>query len=458
MNLEESVRRVIVREGMTSPGDRVLVCVSGGMDSSALLSILNRLTDKLEVELAVAHVNHQLRGEESERDEAFVRDSARDYGLVCHVSREDVTSVSHAMGISVQHAGREIRYRFFHNLAATHGYNRIAVAHNRDDQVETFLLRVIKGTGINGLSSIPIKRGLIIRPLLCAYRSEIEDYVRMTSLAYVEDSSNRKDGYERNFLRHHIVPLMARLNPVFREKVLSLLSDISTINHEFDSETKQFMETQVTVSGEESSVGAEALRSLPEEVRFRVISHLLSRLEPRFIPLREHILLVEKSLFSTRPNNSVLLPHGIRVKRAYNSMGFTQRGERTYFSGVFAIEPGENRFFKLNVTIHTSHHDTRPDAEGGDRMTALLDADKVGPLSVRTFRDGDRFVPLGMKEPTKLKNYFISRKIPREQRRSIPLVTSGTDIVWIVGERISELHKVTGETKRFLRLTASPLE
>jgi tRNA(Ile)-lysidine synthase len=454
MTLDESVRRVITHDGLTVPGDHVLVAVSGGQDSSVLLFILNKLKDVLKIELTVAHVNHQLRGDESQRDEDFVRTLAEQYGLACYVDRPNVVECSHTRGISIQHAGRDLRYRFFHELAHQHHYNRIAIAHNRDDQVETFIIRMIKGTGINGLSSIPIKRGLIIRPFLHAYRHEIETYGKALGITYVEDSSNRKDGYERNFLRHHIVPLMEKLNPQFREKVISLLSDITTVNTVFDKEAHAFLDQHVRFIDKQAHTSVISLQSLESEVRFRVVSKLLTGLIPLFIPLREHVGLVEKSLCSLRPNNSIMLPHGIEVRRAYDEIVFSIAATQKEITDIIPIGLGNYTLNDFGISITISRHASRPEIDKHDRMTAVLDADLLGELAIRSFRDGDRFVPLGMKEPTKLKNFFISRKIPKLIRRTIPLVLSGLDIVWVLGERISESYKVTDHTQNYLTLSA----
>jgi tRNA(Ile)-lysidine synthase len=457
MNLEESVRRVIVREGLLQAGDRVLVGVSGGIDSSTLLFVLNSLKERLEIALAVAHVNHQLRGGESERDEAFVRDLAARLEVPFHLERVDVPSYGRAHGKSFQHAGRDLRYRFFRDVSVEHRYNKIAIGHNRDDQVETFLLRIIKGTGIHGLSSIPIKRERIVRPFLCTYRWEIEEYASSSLIPYVEDSSNRKDGYERNFLRHHIVPLMEQLNPRFRDKVLSLLTDVTSLNARIDKEADHFLNRHVRMDGDDSETGVEALRILSEEVRFRVVTRLLSRLAPSFIPLREHIRLVDKSLLSCRPNNSVHLPCEIEVKRSYDSVIFAKERPGQLVMETFDVTLGQNTIPELKVVLDVSVRIERPEPPADGRLTAVLDADLVGTLRMRTFRDGDRFVPLGMKESTKLKNFFISQKIPREKRRTIPLLLSNDDIVWIVGERIDDRFKVTAETTRLMKIVAKPL-
>ncbi len=454
--LDETVRRVIRQEGLIDPGDTVLVGVSGGIDSSTLLFLLDRIKEDMGFGLAVAHIDHQLRGEESLGDEAFVRGLADRYGAPCHVLRADVRGYARKNGLSVQHAGRDIRYRYFEETVAAHGYRKIAIAHNRDDQVETFLLRVVKGSGLSGLASIPIKRGRVIRPLLRAYRPDIAAFARAHSIAYREDSSNLSEKYERNFIRSRIVPLMEQLNPRFKEKVLSLLTDIASVNTVFDGEAAAILEAPAIVrpEGEGFRVGVGVLSDLQPEIRFRVVSRLLGRLAPRFIALREHVLLVEKSLFSERPNNMVTLPGGIKVKRAYGELIFTKEGEAAPVADTFEVGPGSNAFPLLGVTLDVSFEDERPKTFPEDRHTAYFDAGRIAGLTVRTFREGDRFVPLGMTQSVKVKDYFIAKKVPAARRRRIPLLLSGNDIIWVVGERMSDVYKVTGATTRVMKVTA----
>jgi tRNA(Ile)-lysidine synthase len=454
MGFRESVLGTISDERLIDPGDRVLVGVSGGIDSSTLFFVLGSLREVLSIDLAIAHVNHGLRNAESERDEDFVRVMAEASSVPFHLLREDVKEYSRKQGISVQHAGRNVRYAFFARLAADHGYQKIAVAHNADDQVETFFLRIVKGTGINGLSSISIKRGSIIRPFLHSYRSEILAYARQHSVAYVEDSSNLKNAYERNFIRHSVTPLLEGLNPRFREKVLHLLADVTSVNRSLNRRVDEFLSEQTSAENEEIKVPIDSLRGLDEEVRFRVLSRLLSRLEPRFIALRNHINLVEKSLASPAPNSMVVLPQHIKVKRTYDWIVFTRRDPPKQVSEVFSLSAGNNSLPAVGLEIEVSILGRKPEALPLDRLSAILDGDRIGRLTVRTFREGDRFVPLGMEQSVKLKNYFISRKIHRERRRSMPLLLSDDDIAWVIGERIDGRFKVTSETNRFVHLKA----
>ena len=456
MELDERVRRVIRQEGLIDPGDTVLVGVSGGIDSSTLLFLLEKIKKDIGFGLAVAHVNHQLRGAESDGDEAFVKKLAREYGAPCHTLRADVHAYARQNGLSVQHAGRDIRYRYFAQVAEAHGYRRIAIAHNRDDQVETFLLRLIKGSGLSGLASIPIKRGPVVRPLLRVSRLEITAFARRHSIACREDSSNQSEKYERNFIRSRIVPLMEQLNPRFKEKVLFLLADIRSVNTVFDEEAAALLGGRgiVRPEGEVFRIRVGELSELTGEVRFRVVSRLLKRLSPRFIALREHVLLIENALFSDRPNSMVMLPRGIKVIREYGDLIFTKEGEPQPVAEAFDVGPGTHAFPALGVTLDVSFEDERPGTFPEDRYTAFFDAGRVTGLSLRTFREGDRFVPLGMGQSVKVKDYFIARKVPAGRRRKLPLLLSGGDIIWVVGMRISDLYKVTGATARVLKVTA----
>ena len=453
MDLSRNVLRLIKAEGLITAGDRVLVAVSGGMDSVVLLHLLKELTEAMPHELAVAHVNHQLRGEESDRDERFVRKLAHKLSLPFHLTRVDVRQHSRKEGISLQHAGRDLRYAYFHEVARAGNYGKIAIAHNLDDQVETFLLRIIKGTGIRGLGSIPVKREAIIRPLLFTPRSEIATYVRGRGLRYVRDSSNRKETYERNFVRRRLVPRMEDLNPAFREKILFLLQDMTRLNRLFDEQAHTFMNDLSETTGA-ISVPVLKILDLDEEVRFRVLSAILFSLEPTFIPLRNHIGLIEKALRSPKPNITVALPRGIRMEKAYGTLLLTREAPPLSVSGSFPVAPGFTSLPAFNITLEVSETDERPVCLATDSSNAIFDRELLQDLHVRAFRNGDRFIPLGMKELVKLKDFFISRKIPRHERRRIPLLLSGKDIIWVVGQRIDERYKVTGDSCHFLKVRA----
>jgi tRNA(Ile)-lysidine synthase len=456
--LVQRVSAVIRQERLIDPGDRVLVGASGGMDSSVLLFVLLKIKDSFPFSLGVAHLNHGLRGAESVRDEEFVRGLAGKFGLPFHVRRVDVRSYAKTEGLSLQHAGRNLRYAYFRELAHEPGYQKIAIGHTRDDQVETFIMRIIKGTGLRGLSSIPVRREQIIRPLLFCYRSEIEAYLRKEFIPYVEDSSNRKDIYQRNFVRNRVFPLFEKLNPNFRERVLFLLDDLTRLNALFEGEADRFLSEEVRTEQGDVVVKTERLKGLHAETRYRVLAGMLERVEPRLVPLRDHIRLIEQALESPRPNVDVALPGRVNATRTYGRLAVTKKPLSSAIQGRFPVGTGLNLLEPFGIILECTVTEALPQILSDDGQTAFFDHDKTGTLHVRTFARGDRFVPLGMGASVKLKDFFISRKIPLHERRRIPLLVSGEDIIWVLGQRIDERYKVTSSTRRVLRVSIRPAQ
>jgi tRNA(Ile)-lysidine synthase len=454
MDIVRKIKKIISQEGLIAKGERVLVGCSGGVDSVTLLFVLQEISLDPPFELGIAHVNHLLRGEESHRDEDFVKGLADRFSIPCFAMKVDVQDEARKSGKSLQHAGRDLRYKFFDEIAGQIGFDKIAIAHNLDDQVETFLLRIVKGTGIRGLSSIPMKRGRIIRPFLTIYRSEIEEYARTRGISFVEDSSNLKAMYERNFVRREILPVMEKLNPAVKDKIFALLRDLTVINVFFERKAEEFLEKERRGENGEIMINTQSLQGLDEEVRYRVLLNLLQEVEPAFLPLREHIHLIEKVLEGKRPNLSATFPRGTIVRKTYGQITFTKKQEIPAVEGSFKVYSGKNRVEPLGLTLDV----TEIDEQSGDIPIATnigyFDLEKLSTLSVRTFIPGDRFVPLGMSKATKLKDFFIGRKIPKEKRRQIPLLLSGPDIIWVVGYRIDERYKVTIETTRVLKVIA----
>lgn len=456
-DLTQRVLKFIRDEHLIEPHESVLIGASGGIDSTALLYVLHTLSDTIPFSLAVAHVNHMLRGGESERDEAFVEDVAGALSLPFHVKRVDVKELTKNSGKSVQHAGRDARYDFFRELTEAYRYDRIAIAHNRDDQVETFVLRVIKGTGLRGLSCIPVKRGRIIRPFLETTRQEIEGFVHEKGIGYVEDSSNIKDAYERNYVRHRILPSMERLNPRVHSRIMSLLGDLTRLNERLERQAEAFLQAHLSKGDDGFALPVDHLTACDEETRFRALSLVLGELSPGFIALREHMGLIEKVLASSRPNSLAALPSGIAVRKEYGRIICTTDPIPAKVPDIFTLQFGHNRIEPLGLSLDVSQSDRIPSEFPDERYLAFLDAAKACDLMVRTFRDGDRFTPLGMTKAVKLKDYFISRKIPRWARRNIPLLITGDTIAWVVGERIDDRFKVTYQTAKVLVVRARKL-
>ncbi len=464
MDLLYKVKKVIEKYNLINSKETVLLGVSGGMDSVVMFHILLKLSEKMDFKLGVAHVNHQLRGGESDRDEAFVRDMAQRCNVPFYSGRFDVRSYAKEKDISIQHGARDIRYDFFHDIALKHNYHKIAIAHNLDDQVETFMLRLIKGSGLRGLSSIPIKRDRVIRPLLFTYRHEIEEYAKANYIQHVEDSSNEKTYYERNFIRKNIIPTMERLNPAFKEKIFLLLQDITETDSFFQTQASDFLKEFLYSHKNEFSVKIDDYRALDNQTRFKVFTGIISELGSGFIPLRQHMHLVDKIVNSYRPNLSLNLPKGIRVKRVYDRLVFTKNPPIESCTIHMDIHEGINILEPFGIALEVERYPkkdifpfTKPIEARLSENIAFFDKDKIGRLTVRCFSEGDRFMPLGMDQIVKVKDFFISRKIPLDKRRNIPFLISDREIIWIVGHRIDNRFKVTEDTKDVLKVTASAL-
>jgi len=462
MGLLFKVRKTIEKEALIQPGDRVLVCVSGGIDSTTLFFLLHEITKHIGFKLGIAHVNHGLRGIESDRDECFVEDLAHKFSIPFFKKRYDVGKIARARGISVQHAGREIRYEFFEHTALLNDFNKIAIGHTADDQVETFFLRILKGTGIKGLSAIPVKRGIIIRPLLNVYRSEIETYVRENLIDYVHDSSNDKIYYERNYIRKELVPVIERFNSQAKKKVIKLLEEIGEINRMFELKAEQFITDNSVLKGEEICFPVDRFKHIDDEVRFRATLFALEKLGVNLVPLREHMRLIKDITASERPNLQLSLPKGVKVKKTYGTIIFSRKQAPGNIEERFPVYLGENISDRFGLKLYVSEikEGTLITPVINDKNTALIDGKTLIDMHLRTFKEGDRFYPLGMKQPVKLKDFFISQKIPKELRRSIPLLVANVadetppreDILWVVGYRIDERYKIKAETKRIIKI------
>jgi tRNA(Ile)-lysidine synthase len=455
ITLVQKVTKTIVQEKLIGNNDKVLLGISGGIDSTTLLFILLEIQKTINFELGLAHINHMLRGKESERDEGFVKKLSGRLRFPLYVKKVDIKKIAVEKGLSIQHAGREARYDFFNEIITQYGYNKIAIAHNLDDQIETMLLRALKGTGLRGLSAIPIKRDAIIRPFLNTYRADIAEYAGQHAISFVEDSSNDKIAYERNFLRKEIFPIMEKLNPLFKEKLFFLHKDLTYIDHLFEEKSNVFLKKHQRNNKGDISLDIESLNKIDNETKFRVISNIIASLEPTFVPLREHLRLIKNILSAKKPNLVATLPHGIKIKKIYDRVLFTIKPLSSPIQETFSLSMGNNVLRPFALNLHLSQPRNIARVFSKNNNIALFDGEKIGNITIRTFMNGDTFIPLGMKGKMKLKDFFISSKIPKEERRTIPLLLSDNNIIWVIGLRIDERFKITKDTKKVIKVTAT---
>lgn len=455
------VRLTIARHGMIDRGDRIIVALSGGPDSVCLLDMLHRLSDELEIGLIAAHYDHGLRGNE----DAFETKLSKDIASSMDVPFEDEkASVDLKDASSLEERAREARYGFLEKVRVKHGAHKIAMGHNLNDQAETVIMRLLRGSGPSGLVGIPpVRDGVIIRPLIEITRDEITDYLKLRGLPFAVDSSNRSTVHLRNSIRHELMPKLLEYQPNLLERLGVLSTIIRDENSFLESMAVEWVgkEAKKTALGG-ISVPISSIRTIPDAFKHRVIREIFKRInKDNAYPMEyDHIDSIMKLPDNEKPQCSVDLPNGIMVSKAYEDLIFSIKTAKKKTAFNYPLEgPGVYPLDATGQILTLEEIDRGEDIfKNRDSSTAYLNADKLQyPLVARSFTPGDRFVPLGMKGHRKVKDFFIDLKVPSEKRASTPILTSGDKIVWVCGYRIDERFKVTAETKKVLRVNIVPV-
>ncbi|MGQ9602047.1 MAG: tRNA lysidine(34) synthetase TilS [Candidatus Bipolaricaulia bacterium] len=463
--MHAKVRRTIKEYRMVSPGERVLVAVSGGIDSIVLLYLLYELREELGIALAVGHLDHRIRGEEAQADAEFVAGEAEKLGLPLILEARDVPAYAEERGLSLEEAAREVRYKFLEEAAAKVGAAKIALGHHRDDLVETLLLNLIRGAGLSGLRGMAPVRGRLIRPLIDCSRAEIAAFAHERGLSYRQDRTNLEKRFLRNRIRMELLPLLEGYRPRVAERLArtaQVLDEAASYLEGLASERLAEMvlargESELILNREEFLVEEPFLQTL-------ILREAVRRLRGSLRDLEFEHLRKMRELSGQKEGRAELhLPGGL---------SFLRRGERLILSSKaepkearplayeFPLRLGENTFDQLGweFTLEEVEPVLELELERAP-LKAMIDGDRINkPLSVRNWRPGDRFRPLGMKGIKKLQDFFVDEKVPREERVWVPLVCDRRGIVWVVGLRLSEDYKVTAGTKRALRITARKMD
>lgn len=460
--LVESVRTFIKKEALIQERESVLVGVSGGTDSVALLHILHTLSKRQDCgwRLHAVHVNHGFRGEEAKEDARYVEQLCTTMGIPCTVLERDVPSYMKETGKGPQEAGREVRYRLFEEVALEVGATKLALAHHADDQVETVLFRLLRGTTLHGLGGIPLRRWLVpeqvevVRPLLPFHRSQLEEYCAQHRLFPREDSSNRTGKYARNRLRLQIIPLLEEIQPQFREHILRLSRDADADERYLTLASKKLL-PEVIKSRSTNRIGIDLqkFQSCDVALQRRMIPLILKYLSDRYDVSSRDVEAILTLARSDNPSARLCLAEGIKVSRMYHSMVFEVfSGKEGTAAYCVPLEvPGNTKVKIPNVTIQITVTERMPDWKQLPPNTAVFDSSLLTkPLYVRSRKSGDRMVPFGSVNAKKLKELLIDAKIPREWRDRLPLILAGDDIVWVPGVKRSAHALVTEQTLRYV--------
>lgn len=434
--LKQFLRHLSDKKLATS-GDKVLLAVSGGIDSMVMLDLFS----KAGYSAGVAHCNFQLRGEDSEKDAAHVEQSCLEKGVPFFQKRFETTTYAEENSVSIQMAARDLRYAWFQELLEQHGYQYLATAHHLNDSIETIVLTWTTGASLSGMKGIPVKNGNIIRPLLFATREEIELYANKNTLRWRDDGSNLSDDYKRNFVRHRIIPLLKELNPslesTFQRGQRKILGEISFYEHYM----AEWRLKNVQQIGNSLTISKKALASWPYpasllykvlvdygfsfDVCEEIVAGMHGQSGKKFFSPSYTLVSDREALLVT--------PQYLKIDDVVINSGQEQAS-----NGVW------NMTILKTSSITPSHH----------LHEAVLDAEKiVFPLTWRKWKDGDYFYPLGMNHKKKLSDFFIDKKVPIPEKEGITVLESAGNIVWVVGYRIDDRFKLTEGTTRALSFT-----
>ncbi len=429
--MKSKAKLTIQKHNMLSAGNSVCAAFSGGADSVALLLALYELSAELDFSLSAVHVNHLLRGDESDRDEQFCRDLCGRLGVPLQVFREDAAAFSHSLGVSVETGARELRYKIFDSLDC----DKIATAHNLNDNAETILFRIARGTGLHGLSGIPAVRGKIIRPLIECSRDEIEAYLTKKGQVFVLDSTNLSDDYARNRIRHHIIPEMSAVHGAFPACVTRM--------------TSSFAEDEDFLTAEAKKCEKQSLFTLHPAIRKRVIinqlkSHNLRVCTEKIEEIENAVLSgkgrvnVENDFFADF-ENGVLRVYKEQIENAFEPVAVNKFGEYP-FNGdrivIISKQTGENtahnRIVNKNSTIYYADYDTIQ-----------------GDIVLRNRLREDRIKPVGAVHTKELRK-ILQEKLPPEKRKSSAVLTDGNGILWAEHAGLADRVKPCSETENYL--------
>jgi tRNA(Ile)-lysidine synthase len=452
-------------------GDKVLVAVSGGIDSVVLLHALWQMKRKgeLNVLLYVVHVDHGLR-EESGEDARFVQELAEKWGLPCHVGRFDVAAYAKQHRLSIQVAARDVRYEYFAKVAEEVGATKLATAHQADDQAETVLMRILRGTSIKGLGGIPLRRREaayeIVRPLLATTREEIEGYARDQGLNYREDASNASTKYLRNKIRIRLLPELER---EYNRGVKAGLNQLAAMARDDEALLAELAREAYAKAVEEEVQGrirvkANVLGVMPLPLQRRVITLILYYLCGHTIQWEHlHVESILKMLGAESPSAELSLPAGIAAWREYDSLLLGERPDLP-LQGEAPLEPftvsfpGTHAFPELGFRLEGTVVDGVP-PRPRDAWEALFDADELSGscIYIRTWATGDTIRPIGLHGTKLISDVFGEAKIPRHRRSRWPLLCLNGEIAWVIGIRRAQIAAVSHNTTRTLVLRATEL-
>lgn len=427
MNLYKEILEKNRKNKLIEENDKIAVGFSGGPDSVFLVEMLVRLRENINFNMVLVHINHLLRGENSDGDEIFSLDYGKKKGLQVFSRKINIIELGKDMGLTLEEAGRKARYDLFKEIFEKTGANKIALAHNKDDQLETFMFRLTRGAGLEGLEGIVAKRDIYIRPISEIYKKDIVEYLNENNISYRIDETNLENEFTRNSIRLDLIPFIEkRYNPKFKDKLYSLIEEIREVNRVLEMKFEQYMV--------DNKLSIKKLKQLDKYLLSKVLMQYLYSYGIEVS--RKKIQLIEDILYKGG-SKDISLNGEFILKKDYDFLVIekNKKKENQRIKEVELEVPGQIIFGDYVIEAILSNEILY------DKQNFYTSLKKGDKLKIRSRNDGDRMIPIGMTSEKKVKDILINEKVPKEKRDTIPLVLHNEEIVWIAGIKGNEKYK-----------------
>jgi len=447
---EEKILGFISKFGLIRNGESLLVGFSGGPDSVFCLHFLNKYRRKFRIDIGAVHVNHNIR-KTSLNDVEFCREFCSERNIKFFNESVDVLDFAKKSKLSAEEAGRELRYEIFEKTAKQNLFDKIITAHNLDDNAETVLLNLIKGSGYNGLMGIPVQRNNIIRPVLCLQKSDIVDYLEKAKIGYLIDETNASNEYQRNYLRNEIIPkFKEKLNPNFSEAAFSLSENLRNLNEYIEKQVDKFIGHKVQLTEDGFSLNLKSINLIHPFLLSEGIRHLyLNKLKIGF--QKNDFEKLQNLIQNQKGKKDSLRKKWIAIRES-DSILFKKHDLENQKNTAVTILVDDSAKSKISVSLVEA--DCVEFVKNGS--TEFIDAEKIrGKLIIRKWEAGDKFMPIGMKHHKLVSDFVTDLKLSAVEKKNVFVLVNRNNIVWVVGLRISERYKITSKTKKFLRLSVN---
>jgi tRNA(Ile)-lysidine synthase len=449
------VDQAIIKHGLLSHGDPVLIAFSGGPDSLALLHIVNKLKDKYDIKLAAAHLDHGIRPA-SAKDREFCHEICQKLHIKFYSKRLNIPALAKKQGLSIEEAGREARYGWFESLSENYGYHKIATGHTLDDSVETILFNMARGCGLSGLSGIPLMRGKIIRPLLDLEKMELLEWLKAHNIKYLQDITNRSVAYSRNRIRLNILPELEKINPATKRNIARLSRIVGDELEFFERITVSVYKDVLHEAGKSKIVlDLAKLVQYDKSLIKKVLNEAIKKLSGDAVALSSQNLARALSIIDGDSGRKAPLARGFYIEKSQGRIAILNAPTRSLTISLDI--PGK---IELPDGLLEARIIGKDNMWGLDRanLNVYLDYGKMKNIAVRYWQDGDKIRPFGMNGHRLLSDIFIDCKIPEFEREAVPLLISENKIAWIVGIMISDDFKVTDQTQEVLNLRYASID